>query len=103
MVFNFFLNTNLMIKNVPTNNEKIIKDLKSKVKEDKELYPIFFKKIINPVEIIKEMIIGLTPFKKALNIGLLVKCFKILAIRIIIIKEGRITPIVAQTAPKNPA
>ena len=49
------------------------------------------------------MIIGLTPFKKALNIGLLVKCFKILAIRIIIIKEGRITPIVAQTAPKNPA
>ena len=46
MVFNFFLNTNLMTKKVPTNNEKMIKDLKSKVNEDKELYPIFFKKII---------------------------------------------------------
>ena len=36
MVFNFFLNTNLMTKNVPTNNEKMIKGLKSKVKEEIE-------------------------------------------------------------------
>lgn len=98
----FFLNIFFNMNEIVIIINKIIIEARLNWKDDKFIYPIDFASKMSPVERIKPRTTLFIPKKANLTYLLSIIWVKNLAIKRMIIKEGRVTPIVATSEPRKP-